>query len=206
MNQIIKKIDNIASASVDDLKRELGRALDITADYIRYLGEIWRELESRGEDLSELRHGLLAYLPLVANNTVDPRLIINYAGQKTLLAALARLPIKQQQDIADSGYVSIAKETNGEGKFTEVQVKLTELKANDIYTIFGEDRIRTPAEQIKLKKSLNLNTRIKNPNKEKIKIDPENDSLIIRGMRIPREDIANALWELAKEIEKKKNK
>ena len=49
----------VKSMTIQDLKAELAKTLSITAEYLMYIAAIWRELESRGEDLSSM-----AKLPL----------------------------------------------------------------------------------------------------------------------------------------------
>ncbi len=145
----IQTIDQhqLSTMTNDDLKRELSRGLSITAEYLSYLASIWQELTRRGVNLSDLRHGLMEYLPAIANKLMHPELVINYAGQKTLLAALSRLPYSAQNDFAKNGFVSVAK-IDGDGS-QEVQASLSDLTAADVYRIFGEGYVRTPAEQYK---------------------------------------------------------
>ena len=73
MSEIVSKV-NVMSAAYEklvamptpDLREELARALTITADSLMYLAAVWKELEQRGEDLSDLRTGLGVYVPLIA--------------------------------------------------------------------------------------------------------------------------------------------
>lgn len=194
MNQI-QKIDNFKSASTQALKHELGRALDITADYLSYLAQIWQELETRGEDLSGLRSGLMAYLPMIANNRVDARIVVNYAGQKTLLAALAKLPIEEQRRVAEYGYVTVA-QSDEKDNFHEVQVKLSEIRAADIHRVFSDRGVRTPAQQIRVQGL----AQEKKPKKQITSIihydhhDGE-DLLVISGKRVRVSGVIDSLCE-----------
>ena len=138
----------IQKASTDELKRHLAGSLEITAKHMMYMATIWRELEDRGEDLSDLRHGLAAYLPLIAHNRIDAHLVIKYAGQKTLLAALSSLPIEEQRRVAETGRVPVVR-IEGDTP-TEVQTPLTQLAAADVNLVFSEDKVRTPSEQAAL--------------------------------------------------------
>ena len=58
------------------LRGELARALTVTAETLEYLAAIWRELERRGQDLSELRKGMGQYLPLIAAATSSLMLVL----------------------------------------------------------------------------------------------------------------------------------
>lgn len=140
----------IYNASVEDLKRELARGLEITAERLKYVATIWQELHRRGEDLSDLRSGLMEYIPLIATQQVDPNLVIACAGHKTLLSALSRLPISKQNEIAKNGGVSIAHlDENGEKVI--VEKTLANLRVEDIYYAFGDGYVRNASEQIKLR-------------------------------------------------------
>lgn len=85
----------VKSMTIQDLKAELAKTLSITAEYLMYIAAIWRELESRGEDLSELRHGVMTYIPLIATNQLDARLVVNYAGQKNAVIQHGKITIKR---------------------------------------------------------------------------------------------------------------
>ncbi len=139
----------LSGLSTQELKAELAKSLDITVRHLTHLAAIWHELELRGEDMSDLRHGLMAYLPMIARNKVDPRLIVNYAGQKTLLGALARLPIAKQAELADSGMVTVIT-LDQEGNKTEVQTPLSRLSASHVYQVFNDDSLRSANDQFKL--------------------------------------------------------
>ncbi|ECC3255689.1 hypothetical protein YD04_002146 [Salmonella enterica subsp. enterica] len=121
----------LSLVDTETLKRELTRGLEITARHLTYLAKIWRELERRGEDLSDIRRGLLAYLPQIAEERVAPEIVINYAGQKTLLTALSTLPIETQRTIAETGYVNTINDTGD-----EIAAPLNTLRAAEIDRIF----------------------------------------------------------------------
>lgn len=152
----------IYAASIEDLKRELARGLEITAERLRYVAEIWQELHRRGEDLSDLRSGLMEYIPLIATQQVDPNLVIACAGHKTLLSALSRLPIEKQNEIAKSGAIEIA-HLNENGEKIVVEKTLANLRADDIYYAFGDGYLRNTSEQIKLR--LKHSAKLRTPKK-----------------------------------------
>src|SRR5882724_9369466 len=70
MAQTLRDMDN------DTLRRELSRALTVSAEHLIYLAQVWRELERRGEDLSDLRSGLGAYLPLIASGRLAAEAVV----------------------------------------------------------------------------------------------------------------------------------
>lgn len=193
----IVDIKELRTASNDELKAELAKSLEITSRHLRYLAKIWRELESRGEDMSNLRHGLMAYLPMIADERVDPRLIVNYAGQKTLLSFISQLPNKVQKEIAETGYVTLVK--IDEGISTEVQTQLSKLSVSEIHRVFDIDRksVRTPDEQRLI---------LESPKKKNKKLPHitrfvgferrnEQDLIIVSGKRVSVNTVISAMME-----------
>lgn len=127
---------DIQLASIEQLKAELSKSLKLTSDYLVYMSLIWSELNKRGVDLSELKSGLFAYIPLIATNQLDARLVVEFAGNKTLLSALSRLPMDKQIEVAESKALPYV--TYGENqKIIETTLDLTKAKASQIYQVLG---------------------------------------------------------------------
>lgn len=148
MNEI-STIDDLKSISNEQLMQELSQSLSVTVQSLQWSAKVWAEAESRGIDLSDLRHGIMAYIPMIASNKLDARVVITYAGQKTLLSAVSQLPIDKQGELMDSGYVPFVK-IDEQGNKIEVQTHISKLAAKDIFQVFNGDRIREPNEQYKL--------------------------------------------------------
>lgn len=188
-NQKLKALDTA------QLKEELAKSLEMTAKHINYLGQIWKELESRGEDMSDMRFGLAAYLPLIANNKMDANILIKYAGQKTLLGALSNLPIDEQRKIADSGYVTLVK-LDENGTRSEIQTPLTKLAAADIYQVFSDTGVRTTDDQFRL-----VDRRFSKPNLAKpkrakarrVKVDAKDRVLLVSNTAADLDRVIEAL-------------
>ena len=128
--------NQIQHASINELKKELARTLKVTSEYLVYMSVIWAELNKRGVDLSDLKSGLFEYIPLIATNQLDADLVIEYAGNKTLLAALSRLPIEQQREIAESKKVPFVELGEHDEKIV-YELELSKAKPRQIYQIFG---------------------------------------------------------------------
>lgn len=89
MNDIVLfNKDQIELATIDVLKAELSRTLKVTSQYLVYMSMIWAELNKRGVDLSGLKSGLFEYIPLIAMNKLNPDLVIEFAGNKTLISSV----------------------------------------------------------------------------------------------------------------------
>lgn len=130
--------DQIERSSIEDLKKELSRTLKVTSEYLVYMSLIWTQLNKLGVDLSGLRSGLFEYVPLIAMNQLNPDLVIEFAGNKTLLSALARLPLEQQEWIAKTKQVPFVELAENQEKI-ERALDLTKAKASQIYQVFGGD-------------------------------------------------------------------
>lgn len=139
----------IAEMDTQQLKQELAKTLNITADYLVYIAAIWQELEMRGEDMSSLQHGMMAYIPMIATKQLDARLVVDYAGQKTLLSALAKLPYHQQIKLAQSGTVDIT-ELSPDGSQIINTTCLSDLSARQVYQVFGDGELKTPEQQYRI--------------------------------------------------------
>lgn len=141
------------TASINELKAELSRTLKVTSQYLVYMSLIWSELNKRGVDLSALKSGLFEYIPLIATNQLNPDLVIEFAGNKTLLSALSRIAIEQQNWIAETKKVPFVEIGERQEKI-ERALDLTKAKASEIYQVFGgESGFRTPDQQYEFLKS-----------------------------------------------------
>lgn len=185
------EIENADSAT---LRRELLGAMTMTARQLGYLAAIWRELDRRGEDLSDLRSGLAAYLPLIARGTLHADMVVKYAGQKMLLAAVARLPMPEQQRLAEAGYVTLVG-VDGEGGQMEVQTALHRLSAADVRHVFAEHRLRTSAEQFTLLvKKPKRSTPVRKFRKaRRVELDPHDRSIIVGSASVTVDKLLPAL-------------
>ena len=147
MTDLIKyQNTDISAVSTADLKTELAKSLTVTADYLQYIAAIWQELETRGEDMTALRHGLFAYIPMIATRQLDARLVVSYAGQKTLLACLAKLPPSQQIKLAESGAVDVAA-LDDDNQQIVTTIPLADLTVTQVYQVFGDGAIAPPQQQ-----------------------------------------------------------
>jgi hypothetical protein len=89
-----------ANRPTDELKAELARLLGFTAENLLRLAVVVAELESRGEDLSDLKIGLLPLLRSIAAGTLLPEVVVRFAGQPRALKAVGALPLDEQRRFA----------------------------------------------------------------------------------------------------------
>lgn len=142
MTDVIER-DDLSAMGVDDLRSELARQIDMTAQQVARLALIWRELERRGEDLSALRSGIGSYLSAVASGRLLPEAVVRLAGNRIALRAVALLELEAQRALLDIGTVQVVRDGGA------ATVPVHRLTAGDISraidTVNG--RVRPIAEQ-----------------------------------------------------------
>lgn len=187
--------NQVHTASTEDLKKELARTLKVTSEYLVYMSAIWAELNNRGVDLSALRSGLMEYIPLIANNKLDASLVIEFAGNKTLLSALSRLPIQQQREIAITKKVPFV--TTIDAQYKTVDLDLRSAKATEIYQIFGgATGFRSQEQQEKLietREKIKGTTFDKKPTLKKVSFDDSKDYMLVGTSKVRIETVLDAL-------------
>lgn len=134
----------LASVSTSELRTELARGLTLTADTLYRLGLIWQELERRGEDLSDLRHGLARTLPLIAAGRLAAEAVVAFAGRPLLLRAIEGVPLDRQRSLAAGEPVHVIDPTAPDAV---QQMPLAVLPAAAVRLVFGDGEIRSPDAQ-----------------------------------------------------------
>jgi hypothetical protein len=174
-------VDRLSQLNTTELKELFSKSLEFTAKHLMYLGQLWLELENRGEDLSSLKKGIAIYVPMIAHNRLDARLVVSYAGQKTLLTAMSSLPIQEQKQLAETGKVTyVDPETKQEN-----EIDLIDIGATMIPQIFSDSNIRTTDEQLRLINKAELRPK-KSPPKPRLvsKLKVEDDHIVVSNKRI----------------------
>ncbi|WP_422380015.1 hypothetical protein [Marinicellulosiphila megalodicopiae] len=194
-NNQLPEIENLSKLNTKQLKDLFAVSLEYTAKHLTYLAAIWLELENRNIDLSALKKGIAVYIPMIAHNRIDPKLVIGYAGQKTLLNALSMLNIEEQNKIASTGSVRYIDPATG----IEKKVDLVDLSAKMIPQIFADNKIRTIKEQKNIIEESLKNTKPKGLKIKKTstvtKLKLDGDYLVISDKRIKLDHILNFLTE-----------
>lgn len=197
INEIqLLEVNEIVSASTEQLKQEFAKSLKVTANRLAYMATIYSELIGRGVDMSGLKGGLMEYMPLIASNQLDARLVIEYAGNKTLLSYLAKLSKDKQLELIERPVVKVVS-LDDDVKSVE-DINLDDIRAGQIFQVFDANAgvIRDEEEQYKqlLVKNSNSKTR-KSKNRRVNKVKIEGDSIVVKGMDISIKAVLQALSE-----------
>lgn len=196
-NSLLYQVD-IKSASTDELKLMFHTGLEVTAQYIKDLAEIWRELESRGEDLSELSSSITKYFPLISKNQMTPAAIVKYAGQEVLLRELSYIPIRDQEKIVEAGAVQFVTKNDEDDSFDIDMADLSAMHVRHYSQIFDNGKVRTVEEQkdfIRLQEAKKtIKARAAKPvRKRKVTFNEKRQSLTCAGVEMRYLDVLEAL-------------
>ncbi|MPX54828.1 hypothetical protein [Moraxella catarrhalis] len=186
----------IVTADTQTLKDEFAKSIKVTADSLSYMATIYHELQNRGVDLSGLKGGLAEYLPMIASNQIDARLVVEYAGNKTLLSCLAKLSHEQQHALIESPTIKYVTIDENHKKVVE-NLSLEDVRSSQIFQVFDSyaGRVRTVDEQyqhllVKLSKTEKPR---KNRKVNKIKI--KDDYIVVGNYDINIMSVIDALKE-----------
>lgn len=133
-----------------ELWQEIESGFSLTAKYLTYLAYIWRELEARGEDMSRMRAGVPAYLPLIASGAVIPEVVVQLHGIAHMMELVSLLPSEKQIELLEAGTVSLAVfATSG---YTHRMIPLCEVTLSQAKLIFHkrQRRMRSIEEQVRV--------------------------------------------------------
>jgi hypothetical protein len=190
----------LALKSVEELREEVKRLLGVTAENLVKLAAVVHELESRGEDISQLRLSILPSLRAIAGGKMLPEVVVKYAGRPTLLKHIEAIPIAQQKNLLERETVFVVT-TDDKNNFSEEEVRLAFLNQNQIRQVFSEDSLRSPAEQRAFIRSKSH----KKVEKQEVKpqrfytprADKEAKGIWVGKMFVTREDVIKALSDIS---------
>lgn len=178
------------------LRAELARALTVTAETLVYLAAIWRELERRGEDLSDLRAGIGQYIPLIAAGQLAAEAVVHFAGRVQLLRAVQTLPLDEQRRLADGGTVRVVTLT-ANGQLDETEMMVTALTGEQVRMVFDIGRTRPVPEQRNMLASAKIvaRRRANGARNYKVRVDIDAGRVHVGRMTVPIDEIITALRE-----------
>jgi hypothetical protein len=136
----------VVAMTTEQLRAALSRSMARTAAELTRLAWIVRVLEERGEDLSDLRVGLLDYLRFIAYGRLVPEAVVRFGSDPALLRAVQALPNPDQRRLAEGGPVTVVVRRGD--AFDRREVDPTYLTAGLRRQVFGRAGLRSEAEQI----------------------------------------------------------
>lgn len=113
MNEIVNlDVKTLKAMNTRTLYKELEDFLAVTAKAMTRAAYIWRELERRGEDLTDFKKkGLCAFLPMIADGKLLPEIVIQLNGSKTAISHVSRLLPEAQKAALLNGELEIVRDS-----------------------------------------------------------------------------------------------
>lgn len=193
---ITHELDLIRSCSTEELHQQLAQALSSTAQNLIRMAAIVRELEDRGEDLSQLRLGMTRYLRKIAYGQVSPQVVVRFGEYPLLVDRVAALPTPDQERLCSGEPVRLMLLT--EHGTDHRMLDPLALNRHQIAQIFDRDRLRTDAEQIAWLEGRQprLQQDRKRPKKQRVRADPERGGIVVGRAFASLDEVLHALAEL----------
>lgn len=187
----------LATCSTDELKQRLASLLATTAEGLRDMAAIVAELESRDEDLSGLRLGIVHHLRRIAAGQLLPELVVRCAAVPRILAKASILPLSDQQRIAGGEPFPLAVWRGDSVEWR--QIDPLEATGPQFSQIFASDHVRSQQEQISLLEDRRERARRtpEPPKKGRLRADRNRGVLIFGKSVFSPADVTAALADLA---------
>lgn len=174
------------------LKDELARVMGTTAESILRAAVIVKMLEDRGENLTELRIGLVWYLRRIASGQLMPEIVARFAGSYSL-ERIARLPIRDQQKCLELNGIMVG--TLEAGEIVVRHVPVMQMERWESRQAFANNHIREPAEQVAWMRAKNSEPKSDNGNKPDSLpyIISKNSLVVMRAVTLSKADLKRIL-------------
>lgn len=191
---------DVAILSTTDLRAELAAGLTLTAQTLMRLAFVWAELERRGEDLSDLRRGIAATLPLIAAGTLAAEAVVAFAGRPSLMRAMIGLPLERQRAIAAGEPVQLVTAA-GDGEYAVKPMPAIALTAAQVRQVFSVGEIRDADEQEAVIEARKIGRRRRKPEESdrhyRIRPDQDRKGIWVGKAFVGQVEVVAALAELS---------
>ena len=187
-------LEEIKTATSEDLRRLLADSLRLTAERLVFLGAIVQELERRGEDLANLKLGMMRWLRGIASGQLLPEIVVRYSGKQRLLERIAALPVEQQRVLVENPTVPLVV-----GSATK-HVDALAIPYQAIDQVFGDGTLHdAESQQIYLASRRPRKSKQNAPAAKRLRCYPdrENDGIRVGKSFVPKAEVVLALAALA---------
>lgn len=138
----VKNYDIVKTMSPADLRTFFERSVASTVEGFTNAATAYAEMKNRGMDLSFIAKDLTVALELISQQGLKPELVINFFGDTGLLKTLAAIVPEDQEKLIPPG-AKVPVLFGGQ----VVNLPPAGMSENQRKQVFGDGRIRTPAEQ-----------------------------------------------------------
>ncbi len=182
----ITSASEITAWTTQQLRQEIARGLSLVAENLVRLAAVWQELERRGEDLSDLRRGIVRFLPAIACGELAAETVVAFSMRPSLIDLLRGVPLSEQKRLAGGGTVEVIDPSNP----TTVQnLSLQSLTATAARVVIADGRVRTPAEQRVVFRAKPRKEHVRESRKFRPRYDPATGVVTIGRMKIRLSDL-----------------
>lgn len=194
------EVGRLRRMTSENIRKEMVQALGMTVAGLVRMAACVRVLEDRGEDLSDLRGGLLGYVRQIAHGQTVPEAVVKFAGHRLLLSRVVALPLPEQRRLAEGGTVLLV--VRREDGWDLRQARPVDLTGEQVHQVFATDHLRGEAEQKLLLESQAARPVRKLPAQQgKVRPDPERAGLIVNKTFVPQSEVLAALAALVPSVE-----
>jgi hypothetical protein len=190
-----REYDELSKLDTATLKDQLTKALKLSAESLKRLATIVRLLEERGEDLSDLKLGLVGYLRQIAYGQLAPEAVVRFGQSPLVLRCVATLPMPDQMRLATGEPVELVVRTVG-GTPTKRLADPAKLTRAQLHQVFARDRIRDEAEQLLMLSAAPEPRPLPVKVRGRITADPKRGGLKIGRTFVPAATLVEALGSL----------
>lgn len=188
----------LSAMSTRELREELLNGLRVTASCLSRLAMVVKELEGRGDDLSDLKIAMLTYLRLIASGQLLPEAVVRFVQSPRLMAIVASLTIKDQRALSEGKPVPLVV-YGPTGDTTHRMVDPLNLVTPQIAQVFARGKIRTEAEQLVILDQRRTEAKRKPAKVGQLRLDRERGGVTVGKRFIPLIDLVAAVQELRKQ-------
>lgn len=179
-----------------EVRRELVAGFQMTVAGLVRMAACVRILESRGEDLSDLRSGLIEHVRRIAYGQTLPGVVARFIGYPLLLSRVTALPMPDQERLGSGESVDVFVRT-GE-VWDRRRADPLKLTGEQVHQVFGPGGIRDEvAQKLWVESQSNKPPRRLPAQQGKIRVDRTRAGLIVNRTFVPQSEILAALADLA---------
>lgn len=189
MSDLVVKPSSLTQMPTSELRSILGKGLTLIVTELVRLSEVWRELENRGEDLSEFRKDFTRNLPLIASGRLAAEAVVSFAGRPIVLRYLDGVPLSEQRRLADGAPIPVYLP----GEDDPQSLPISRIPSEYIPRVLGDGIIRTPAEQRMVMRS--RRKKEKPLRRYNIIVDKQSQTITIGKMTVAVSAVLAALTE-----------
>lgn len=175
-----------------NLKRELVRGLNLSAEALTNVAAVWHELEQRGENLAEFRSGIGRNIPLIASGRLAAEAVVAFIDRPAVLKAIEGLPLNRQRELATDGTVNVLPP----GSTQPSLMRIATMRADAIRLVFSNGIERTPDEQ-RAAIVVRPKTTKDDGKKFRVQVDRVRRTVKVGNTTVPLETVIAALAEAA---------